>query len=68
MLELHKDKWLKTSIFNYLFSPDEPFSILQQKISPSLKQALEKLKISEENAQEIKGKKSQTLFFPTFGF
>ncbi|XP_067288893.1 cysteine and histidine-rich domain-containing protein 1 [Pseudorasbora parva] len=35
-------------------SPDEPFSVLQQKVSPSLKQALEKLKLTEENAEEIK--------------
>uniref|UniRef100_A0A673K3F4 Cysteine and histidine-rich domain-containing protein 1-like n=1 Tax=Sinocyclocheilus rhinocerous TaxID=307959 RepID=A0A673K3F4_9TELE len=42
-------------------SPDEPFSILQQKISPSLKQALEKLKLTEENAQEIKEEDSDEI-------
>ncbi|XP_016348931.1 cysteine and histidine-rich domain-containing protein 1-like isoform X2 [Sinocyclocheilus anshuiensis] len=42
-------------------SPDEPFSILQQKISPSLKQALEKLQLTEENAQEIKEEDSDEI-------
>ncbi|XP_043107029.1 cysteine and histidine-rich domain-containing protein 1 isoform X2 [Puntigrus tetrazona] len=42
-------------------SPDEPFSVLQQKISPSLKQALEKLKLTEENAQEIKEEDSDEI-------
>ncbi|XP_052423667.1 cysteine and histidine-rich domain-containing protein 1 [Carassius gibelio] len=42
-------------------SPDEPFSILQQKISPSLKQALEKLKLTEENGQEIKEEDSDEI-------
>lgn len=35
-------------------SPDEPVVRLQQKISPSLRQALEKLKLSEDNLTEKK--------------
>lgn len=42
-------------------SPDEPFCILQQKIYPSLKQALEKLNLTEENAQEIKEEDSDEI-------
>ncbi len=56
----------ENSPFNCLCSPDEPFCILQQKIYPSLKQALEKLNLTEENAQEIKGKNSQPTFSPPF--
>ncbi len=66
MLQPLKDKWLKTAVFNCLGSSDEPFCFLQEKISPSLKQALEKLKLTEENAQEIKGKNNPTILFPTF--
>uniref|UniRef100_A0AAY4AAM8 Cysteine and histidine-rich domain-containing protein 1 n=1 Tax=Denticeps clupeoides TaxID=299321 RepID=A0AAY4AAM8_9TELE len=36
-------------------SEDEPVIKLQQKVAPSLKQALEKLKLTEENAQDKKG-------------
>uniref|UniRef100_A0A672RFM3 Cysteine and histidine-rich domain-containing protein 1 n=1 Tax=Sinocyclocheilus grahami TaxID=75366 RepID=A0A672RFM3_SINGR len=42
-------------------NPDEPFSSLQQKISPSLEQALEKLKLTQENAQEIKEEDSDEI-------
>lgn len=37
------------------FSPDEPMTNLQLKVSASLKQALDKLKLSSEN-EEKKGK------------
>uniref|UniRef100_A0A4W5LR82 Uncharacterized protein n=1 Tax=Hucho hucho TaxID=62062 RepID=A0A4W5LR82_9TELE len=46
-------------------SPDEPMVRLQQKISPSLRQALEKLKLSEDNPTE---KKSRDTAPPLFSF
>lgn len=39
----------------FFFSPDEPMTNLQLKVSASLKQALDKLKLSSEN-EEKKGK------------
>lgn len=39
----------------FSFSPDEPMTNLQLKVSASLKQALDKLKLSSEN-EEKKGK------------
>lgn len=47
----------KTSKFS---SPDEPMTNLELKISASLKQALDKLKLSSGNEEDKKGK---TLFF-----
>lgn len=42
-------------LFLFFFSPDEPMTNLQLKVSASLKQALDKLKLSSEN-EEKKGK------------
>lgn len=42
-------------------SSDEPFSTLQKKISPSLKQALEKLKLTDENAPVDKEEESDEI-------
>uniref|UniRef100_A0AAY4AD04 Cysteine and histidine-rich domain-containing protein 1 n=1 Tax=Denticeps clupeoides TaxID=299321 RepID=A0AAY4AD04_9TELE len=42
-------------------SEDEPVIKLQQKVAPSLKQALEKLKLTEENAQDKKEEDSEEI-------
>ncbi|XP_032624619.1 cysteine and histidine-rich domain-containing protein 1 [Chelonoidis abingdonii] len=48
------------TIFKY-FSPDEPMTSLQLKVSASLKQALDKLKLSSENEEEKKEEDSDEI-------
>lgn len=60
MITAHRSTFLfcfPYSILIYIccYSPDEPAVRLQHKVSASLKQALEKLKLTE-NAEETKGK------------